>query len=50
MEWLTENVERVDENGASIDRDALEYPEPTGSDDPVADQEETADADHDEEE
>ena len=26
MEWLTENVELVDENGDSIDRSALEFP------------------------
>lgn len=45
MEWLTENVELVDENGDSIDRAALEHPEPEG-----ADQEDSAGADDEEEE
>lgn len=45
MEWLTENVELVDENGDSIDRAALDFPET-----PDAEEEDTPDADHDEEE
>jgi len=45
IEWLTENVELVDENGDSIDRADLEYPEP-----PDADQEASVDADDEEEE
>ena len=33
MEWLIENVELVDENGDSIDRAALELPEPATDED-----------------
>ena len=33
MEWLIENVELVDENGDSIDRAALEFPEPATDED-----------------
>jgi len=45
MEWLTEHVELVDENGASIDRAALEPPEPAATDHDV-----TPGDDHEEEE
>ena len=50
IEWLTENVELVDENGDSIDRADLEYPEPPDADQEDADQEAPSDADHEEEE
>ena len=45
MEWLTENVELVDDNGDSIDRAALEYPEPAD-----ADEEDSPNDEHEEEE
>lgn len=50
MEWLTENVELVDENGDSIDRAALEYPEPEDADQEDASQQAPGDDDHEEEE
>ncbi len=45
MEWLTENVELVDDNGDAIDRAALEYPEPAD-----ADEEDSPNDEHEEEE
>ena len=46
LEWLTDNVELVDENGAPVDRDALEFPE----DDADEEDEAEAAAEGDEEE
>ena len=49
MEWLTENVELVDDNGASIDREALEFPS-EADDEEVPEEEVTAVEASDEEE
>jgi len=45
MEWLTENVELVDEDGVSVDRASLEFPEVADTDQDV-----TSGDDHEEEE
>ena len=45
MEWLLENVELVDEAGASIDRVALEFPEPAAEEEAGID-EDAVDDDH----
>ena len=52
LEWLTENVELVDDNGEPIDRAALEFPEEATEEDPVEESADDAtnDAEGDEEE
>lgn len=52
LEWLTENVELVDDNGEPIDRAALEFPESATEEDPVEESADDAtnDAEGDEEE
>jgi len=42
LEWLTENVELIDENGDPVDRDALEIPEESAEEE-LAEEEETVD-------
>ncbi|MEZ5243923.1 MAG: hypothetical protein R2707_02415 [Acidimicrobiales bacterium] len=52
LEWLTENVELVDENGQPVDRAALEFPEEVTEEEAVeaSADEVTAEAEGDEEE
>jgi hypothetical protein len=52
LEWLTENVELVDENGDPVDRAALEFPEEETEEDAVeeATDDVTTEAEGDEEE
>ncbi|MDW3218035.1 MAG: trigger factor [Acidimicrobiales bacterium] len=40
LEWLTDNVELVDDNGDPVDRDALEFPEESEDEDEVEGEEE----------